>query len=137
MFDDIQNNEIDKEVEPQNENSTSVVDDLESNVKNNDEVLNDESQKGESNVSSRKKGLFERLLHRKISDSSPTITKGKKSEYVHKTFTRKKDEEPDPSTFPKKKRIISWQEEEMIMVDGLEVDFELTEEMAELAERKD
>ena len=142
MFDNTQDNlNTNQEELNQNDNEGSFEVEKKEND-NNEQASNDlkntqEQQIDDTSIHSRKKGLFERLLHRKVSDTTPTITKGKKNEYVHKTFVRKKDEEPDPETFPKKKKIMSWQEEAMIMADGLEVDLELAEEMAELAERKD
>lgn len=125
-----ENNELDLN---QDESAIESMQTLDIENKKNDLETKDEN----NDVKKKRFKLFERLTNRKINNTTPTLTKGKKNEYIHSNFKRKKEEEPDPETFPKKKKILSWQEEELLLVDGAEYDQELADEIAEIAERKD
>lgn len=130
-------NELEKENDSKKEENIeqnqSSVSDTESKE---DKV--EQEQVDLSKSDGKRKSLFHRLLNRRVQKETPEITKGKKNEYIHSNFQRKKEDEPNPETFPKKKRILSWQEEELLLSQGNnEADLELAEELEELSKMKD
>ncbi len=92
----------------------------------------DELSLKESYDSSRRR-FFSRLLNKKVKRETPEITKGVKVENLHSNFQRKKTLEGKPEDFPKKVKIISWQDEQKLGLDGQNLDLDLQDELAALA----
>ncbi len=82
---------------------------------------------------SSRRRFFSRLFNKKIKRETPEITKGVKIENLHSNFHRKKTFEGKPEDFPKKVKIISWQDEQKLGLDGQSLDLDLQDELAALA----
>ncbi len=116
------------------EHTDSIVFDDQVND-NQDDTSNEEGtlSKREAFESSRRK-FFSRLLNKKIKKDTPEITKGVKIENLHSNFKRNKKLEGKPEDFPKKVKILSWQEEQKLGLDNNHsIDLELKDELAALA----
>lgn len=81
----------------------------------------------------KRKSFIYRLLNKKPNNSTPELKKGSIKQNTLPTYVRKRDEEPDASFFPKKRKIISWQEEAMVF-NNEQDSLELAEEMNNLAQ---
>ncbi len=92
-----------------------------------------DGKKEAETVDSKSRKFFARFFGKKVANEEPEITKGQKFENLHSNFHREKEKEPDPDTFPKKCKIMTWQEEQLLGVNVEDVDLELQEEIDNLA----
>ncbi len=92
-----------------------------------------EGSKEADTVDAKSRKFFARFFGKKVATEEPEIVKGQKFENLHSNFHREKDKEPDPETFPKKCKIMTWQEEQLLGVNIEDVDMELQEEIDNLA----
>lgn len=79
----------------------------------------------------KKQSFFNRLnLKKIISKSEPMIDKGKTFSNLHSNFSRDKDKEPEPSLFPRKTKIVPWQEQNLEVLDDVSIDFDMNEDLS-------